>query len=123
MLRPHVFVLGALLLATAGCTGPSESGEPAPGEECLLGGPPRAPPDDRAAFNLTDDHLANHTPLSDLFSSPSRSTSLPCEDGTELMDHLASEGADVAEGAKDYQRNVYLTHDETTLWVSLNVER
>lgn len=117
-----MIALGVCLLV-AGCTGPRETTPPAPGEDCLLGGPPRAPPPDRTTYNLTDEHLTEHPNLSRVFRNASHLVPVPCQAGLDLFEHLASEGADVAQGPDAYQRNVFLTHDGTTLWVSLHLRR
>lgn len=118
MLKGQVIALGVLLLA-AGCTGSREDPLPASEEDCLLGGPPRAPTGNRQVFNLTTEHLEDHPNLSRIFSDPSHQTDIGCGEALELMDHLASEGADVHEGRRTYDANVYLRYNQTTLWVSI----
>lgn len=118
MLRAWTVALGVLVLV-AGCAGPREDPLPAPEEDCLLGGSPRAPVGDRQAFNVTTEHLGEHPNLSRVFSEPSHLVSIQCDAALELMNHLASEGADVADGPREFDQNVYVTHDGVTIWISI----
>lgn len=122
MLKPSVIALGLLVLA-AGCAGPEGQRSPAPGEDCLLGGPAAQPRDNATVFDLNASHLDRHPPLEELFTTPGNPVTIACQEGLVLMEHLASEGADVREGRTDYARSTYLSHGDDARRVTLQNPR
>lgn len=122
MRRPELIALGVALLA-AGCAGPEGPQPPAPEEACLLGGPVSQPADNGTVLALNRSHLADHPTIERLFLSSDNPVETSCREALALMEHLASEGADVREGATDFDRRAYLSHDGTTRRVTVQHPR
>lgn len=118
MRGPELIALGLLIVA-AGCTGPSERQQPAPEEECLLGGPVSQPRGNQTPFELNRTHLESHPPLERVFIAGENPVRIACEDALALVEHLDSEGARVQEGPGPYYRATYLSWEETTRQITI----
>lgn len=107
----HVAPLALLAVAIAGCTGGTPS--------CAIEASPQEPPEDRTAFNVTEEVKAEHQLLAELFGSPGTTIDVGCEDGDALFQELEDDGADVSLKEGNVGHDVYLRHGGTTYYTIL----
>lgn len=120
LVRSGVVLLSAVL-SFSGCTGPGPALDGGPGDACLFGGPPGAAREGRTAFHLRRAHLDTFPPLEAVFETEGHLVPLPCQDGNEVLTGLAAEGADVRFSDEAYGDDAYLTWQDVTLHVAVQL--
>ncbi len=124
--RTSVLLVVVLLIGPlAGCMDAGEepvAGTPSSEDACSLGGPPRQAASGEEVFELTDEHLAQHPVLEEVFEQEGHTVSVACDEGTLMLHHLANEGAPVrfSESEVDQGHRLLASHDTVTLQITLS---